>query len=175
LPGSTRQSIVSKETFRMDAPVKPAHDAQIAFQNPCATRRSRPEENEPHDRQHKACGDRADGQQREDRRPRLCATRFGWRFHNPAMTFNVFNLCHCVLIRLNARTSPRKSLNRKRPMADVVPVSFRTRTPHRSGGCAVLEYLSSTVLEHAGTLLRQRYAVKDYFPKKLTPCFAVTR
>jgi hypothetical protein len=58
-----------------------------------------------------------------------------------------------------AREHPRDISEGKRSVAEVVP-----KRAHLAAAVVRLERRSSTTLEHAGTLLRQRYGVKDYFP-----------
>ena len=121
----------------------------------------RPEEDKPDDRQHEDRGDGADGQQRQDGRPRLRLPCFSGRFDNPAMAFCVFDFCHCVLIPSTARTF-RATYEGQRPMADDVP----DRKAAISAAAVRSDLLSSTTLEHAETITRQRYGVKDYFPRE---------
>jgi len=57
------------------------------------------------------------------------------------------------------REHPRDISEGKHPVAEVVPKRARL-----AAAVVRLERRSSTTLEHAGTLVRQRYGVKDYFP-----------
>lgn len=86
---------------------------------------------------------------------------FSGRFDNPAMAFCVFDFCHCVLIPSTARTF-RATYEGQRPMADDVP----DRKAAISAAAVRSDLLSSTTLEHAETITRQRYGVKDYFPRE---------